>query len=95
MVNVFPRRTAHATYALMAASKAHNSPVTAAEVCIYDSEARSVRSTAAALREAQVSCLAVSVPSSEGGRLWVPTNIALDARQDFEDRYLDDTDGAL
>jgi hypothetical protein len=84
---MIPRRTAHATHALLTASKEHNMPVTAAEVCIYDEEALSVRSTGSALREARVRGLAVFT-----GLYWIPTNFALDLRREFEERFLADTE---
>lgn len=92
-VDALPRRTAHATHALLVASTEHKSPVTAAEVCIYDSEALSARSTGAALREARRLDLAAFT-----GQYWIPWGAALDQRRDFESRFLrdteDDRDGA-
>lgn len=53
-VDALPRRQAHALGALFAATEsvAGGHVPTAAEVCLYDEEAVSVKATAAALREA-------------------------------------------
>jgi hypothetical protein len=63
-------------------------PPKAAEVCLYDGEAVSVKATAAALRAAQREGLAIFVPPD----LWTPTFRAMDQRAAFEDRYLADTE---
>jgi hypothetical protein len=92
LVAKLPRRTAHAAYALLAAWADISMPLTAAEVCVYDSEAPSVLSTACALREAQRAGLATYTPRwRSDGRLWIATNLAHEYRAALEDRYLADT----
>jgi hypothetical protein len=90
-VDALPRRTAHATHALMAAGSIAygngSGPFTAAEVCIYDGEALTVRSTAAALREAAKWGLVIGLAG-----LWTPGWLALEHRREFEERYLRDTE---
>lgn len=85
-----PRRTAHAVYALMTASKTLNMPVTTVEVLLYDEESLSVGSTGQALSHARRKHLAAYT-----GKYWVPTFFALDHRKEFEDRYLRDTGESL
>src|SRR5438045_2742998 len=93
-VEKLPRRAAHATHALSAASAIGDGggygPFTAAEVCVHDSfEALSPRHTAAALRQAQKLGLAMYVPGGAG--YWTATNFALEHRRAFEERFLRDT----
>jgi hypothetical protein len=90
-VGNLPRRTAHAVHALLEGSGpyAHGMGVlTAAEIMLYDAEATSPRSTAAALREAMKHGLVGYV----GKGLWVPTNRAYNLRQALESRYLKETE---
>jgi hypothetical protein len=87
IVAALPRRCAHATYALVAASRARNMPLTAGEVVIFDEEASSAVATGAALRHAQRRGLAVYT-----GKYWLPTNLALELRTALEDRYLAEVD---
>lgn len=87
LVDFLPRRTAHATYALLEAAREHATPVTAAEVMIYDSEAVNPRGTAAALREAARRGLAVYLPPA----YWTPTGWARKLQDRLEDRYIRDT----
>jgi hypothetical protein len=82
---------AHATHALLAAWHDLNMPLHASEVCIYDSEALSVKSTAAALREAQNYGL-VFYTGQNNGRCWIATNLAHELRRQLEDRFLAETD---
>jgi hypothetical protein len=82
-----PQRTAHVVHALMASSRDHNMPVTAAEICLYDSEALSVRATGMALAHARKLRLAVYT-----GKYWIPSFVALDMRHAFEERFLDETE---
>lgn len=96
-VQSLPRRTAHAVHALLAASNTvqggqHLPP--AHDVCLWDGEALSVRGTAAALVHAQRLGLAVYVPDMQNRALgyWTPTQLALEHRRAFEDRYLAETD---
>jgi hypothetical protein len=93
-VAALPRRTAHAVSALMQAANIMEGngagPFTAAEVCVYDSEAMSVRHTAAALRAGQRAGLCVYIPGGEG--YWTPTNAALDQKREFEERFCDETE---
>jgi hypothetical protein len=91
LIEALPRRVAHAAYAVIAAAKVGGEygPFTAAEVCIYDEEAMSVKGTAAALREAQKRQLAMYVPGGEG--YWTATNYALDNWTALQDRFLRDT----
>ena len=86
-VAALPRRTAHAVHALMACSRDLNMPVTAAEICLYDEEAQSVRGTGNALAHARRLGLAVFT-----GQYWVPSFTALDMRGAFEDRFLTETE---
>jgi hypothetical protein len=92
-VGNLPRRVAHAVHALLEASGpyAHGMGIlTAAEVMLYDAEAMSPRSTAAALREGQKRGLV----GYAGKGLWVPTNRAHNLRRALEDRYHKDTSDA-
>jgi hypothetical protein len=86
-VAALPRRVAHATYALLEASRVHNSPVTVSEIMIYDSEALSTSSTSSALQRARKLDLAVLA-----GRYWIPALAATDLREAFEERFLSETD---
>jgi hypothetical protein len=83
VVTKLPRRVAHAVCALVESQNALNMPVSAAEVCVYDSEALSVRSTAAALTAAQRLGLCVHT-----GRYWIATGAAMSLRYALEDRFL-------
>lgn len=89
MVDELPRRTAHAVHALLVASREHGMP-TAAEVMVYDEEARTVHATAKGLIHARRLRLA-----SYTGKYWIPTPTADNLRSRFEDRYLDDTEDGL
>lgn len=93
-VEDFPRRVAHAVHALMEVRNdvtfGPYGPYKASEVVLYDGEALSARSTAAALREAQKLGLAMYL----GRGLWTASNLALDHRRDFEERYVKDTSDA-
>lgn len=86
-VAALPRRTAHAMHALVYAGIELNMPVTAAEVCIYDSEAPNIVSTGAALREARERGLAIFT-----GKYWIATNEALELRSALEERFLRETE---
>lgn len=79
MTRISPR-VACVVHALLEQSREMNSPVTAAEVLVYDWQALSAQGTGAALREARKAGLAVFT-----GRYWIPTNAALDRRREFED----------
>lgn len=91
IVDTYPRRVAHAVHALMEVRNDVNigpyGPFKASEIVLYDAEALSARSTAAALREAQKFGLAFYV----GHGLWTASHFALDRCRDFEERYLRDT----
>lgn len=80
------RRTAHAAFALLEASRELNMPVKASEVIIYDVEALSTQSTGRALSAARRSRLA-----DNWGGVWTPTLHAHDLRGALEDRFLADT----
>ena len=86
-----PPRVAHAVHALLARLRdASGGPLTAAEVCEYDSEALSVVSTGVALGHARRYGLADSWPAGRAGRVWTATRRAQDMRRDLEDRFLRD-----
>lgn len=86
-VSALPRRVAHATHALLEASREHNMPVKAGEVVIYDIEALDARTTGRALSRAQrLGFAACARP------YWIPTRAAYDAREDLEQRFLADTE---
>jgi hypothetical protein len=87
-VKRLPRRSAHALSALMTATRELRMPPTAAEICVYDPEAISVRSTAAALREASRKGLCACAP----GGYWVAATAAMEMERELEDRLLADTD---
>lgn len=78
-----PERTAQVVHALMEAWTAAEGsvPVTAAEVMVYDSEALTVQSTAAALTSARRLGLADGMDG-----LWFATNRAWEMRRELEDR---------
>lgn len=82
-----PRRTAHALHALLCAADDQHGPPSASEVVIYDEEAPSARSTAAALTSARRRgyCFCTN-------GFWWPTHHAYDARNDLEERFLADTE---
>lgn len=91
-VEALPRRVAHVVHAIMEASGpyAHGSGIlTAREIMLYDAEALSPKATAAGLREAQ---RRYGLVSYIGKGLWLPTNLALDHKRAFEDRYIRETD---
>lgn len=82
-----PRRTAHAVAALLIASKDKNSsPLSAAEIMLYDDEATGPRATGNALAHARQLGLATYL-----GPWWIPSFAALELRHDLEDRYLRET----
>lgn len=91
-VDALPRRAAHAVHALMEVRNdltfGPYGPYKAAEIVLYDAEAMSARGTAAALREAKKFGLAHYV----GSGLWTASFLALEHRDDFETRYLRDTE---
>jgi hypothetical protein len=85
-----PPRVAHVTHALMARWRdlGGNGPLTAAEVCEYDSEALSARATGTALAHARRFRLASCVPGPDGNGLWWATDRAWEMRGALEDRFL-------
>lgn len=86
-----PRRVARVTHALMTTwtDAGGSAPVTAAEVCVYDSEALSVQSTGTALAYARKLRLADSAPGGpDGVRLWWPSDGAWELRRSLEERVL-------
>ena len=88
-VAALPRRTAHALHALLEVEhdpSLEGGPFLASEVVVYDEEALTARSTAAALRAAQRLGLAVCA-----GGYWTPTFRAYDLRGALEERYLEET----
>ncbi len=89
-VNDLPPRVAHAVHALLATGREEGyGPFTAAEVCVYDaSEAFSPKHTGVALSHARRLGLALFIPP----RFWTPSDLALDNRDAFEDRFLRDED---
>lgn len=89
-VDALPRRTAHAMHALFEASRELRMPPTAAETCVYDEEAVSVKATAAALREAQRRGLAANAR----GFWFVAGDALLLGRRPFERRWLVDTESS-
>lgn len=91
-----PRRVAHVAHALMMAweEAGGSAPVTAAEVCIYDSEALSVQGTGRALACARKLRLADSAPGGPlGVMLWWPADGAWKIRRALEARVLAEQDG--
>lgn len=92
-VEALPRRVAHAVHALLAVRNDVNigpyGPFKASEIVLYDGEALSARSTAAALREAQKLGLAVNIRG-----FWTAGRDALDNARALEERYLRETDDA-
>lgn len=86
-------RVAHAVHALMAVRDTSTSgPFVTSEICVYDAswEALSPRHTAQALRQAQKVGLAIYA----GRGIWIPTNLAMNNRKVFEERYLKDEEEA-
>jgi hypothetical protein len=83
-----PERVAQVVHALMEAWEQEGAcaPVTA-EVCVYDSTALSVQSTAVALTQARRLGLVSSCPGPDGRRLWW-TDQAWEMRRALEDRLL-------
>lgn len=76
-------------HALLARARdAGGGPLTAAEVCEYDSEAVSVVSTGAALAWARRYGLVDSWRAGREGRVWSPSNRAAEMRWALEDRFL-------
>jgi hypothetical protein len=86
-VESLPRRTAHAAYALVAAARDYHGPPTAYEVCLYDPEALSVRSTGQALRN----CARLGLCFNTKG-IWWPTNDAYELHSALENRFLRETE---
>lgn len=89
-VDALPRRVAHVTHALMESSTQYAFGMglrTPSEVMIYDEEALSLSATSHAL----VRAMRRGLVDRGGHGLWFPTNLALDHRRAFEDRYLRDT----
>lgn len=94
-VDALPRRVAHAVHALLVceADDLPYGPFTAAEVCIFDGpDAFSPLHTGAALREARDMDLVSLWGRQKGVGLWSPTNKALDAKLQFETRFLRETE---
>jgi hypothetical protein len=85
LVQAFPRRVAHATYALLVASREHNAPVTASEIAVYDTEALDARATGRTLQRAARYQLAGCV-----GRYWIPSNSAREFERALEARFLNE-----
>lgn len=84
-VTKLSRRVAHAVYALLFCDEPTYGPYTASEIVLYDPEAMSVQSTAAALREAAKLGLCMNVRG-----LWTPSFVAMEKKSEFEDRFLRD-----
>lgn len=90
VVEDLPRRVAHATHALLVASREFGQTSgmpTALEVLVYDGESLSVRSTSAALRAAAARGLVMHVPP----RYWVARGSAHVLEGELEERYLRET----
>ena len=84
-----PRRTATRRYVLLEVEhdpSLEGGPFLASQVVVYDEEALTARSTAAALRAAQRLGLAVCA-----GGYWTPTFRGYDLRGALEERYLEET----
>jgi hypothetical protein len=75
-------------HALLVSSEEQKAPAKVGEIIIYDSEALDTRSTTRALQGAQHEGYVLCI----GKGLWTPTMKAMDRRQAFEDRFLEDTD---
>jgi hypothetical protein len=75
-------RAAHVSYALLKAEQKEGDGMIAAWVWLFDTGARSVRASAAALREARKQGLATLTD----GR-WTPTALARSQREPLEQRY--------
>lgn len=90
-VDGLPRRVAHAVHALMEVrndvSVGPYGPFKASEVVLYDDEALSARSTAAALSHAERLGLAINIRG-----YWTATVLALDHCRAFEERYMRETE---
>lgn len=89
VVAALPRRTAHALHALLTCNN-DGIPSIASEIVIYDSEARSSKATAAALREASQRGYCVCANG-----VWFTTPAAYELRPALEARFLADTDDDL
>lgn len=87
IVDGLPRRTAHALYALLAATQAVNMPVRSSEIIVYDEEALSTQQTAAGLRHAARLGLAACING-----LWVASAIGNELRRPLEERYCAETE---
>jgi hypothetical protein len=86
--DALPRRTAHAVYALVVASRDGGATLpTAREVMIYDEESLSGQSTGRALHDASKYGLCVRAP----GGYWCPLNGAYELFPELEERYLRET----
>lgn len=66
-------------------------PPTSAEVVVFDEEALSARSTAAALCNARKHGLCFCMPSPDGNTWWI-TPAGYELRTAVEDRFLRDTE---
>lgn len=86
-VEALSRRVAHATHALLEASRELGMPPKASEVLVYDVESLSSRQTGCALHEASKYGLTIRVP----GGLWLARERAHDLRSALEDRFLRET----
>lgn len=94
-VEQLPRRTRHALAALSELTHSHTPDrqgmPTAAEVCVWDSEALSVRSTAAGLRHAARLGLCAYVPRGPG--YWLLTNRGHNLRYALDEVWSRDLGG--
>ena len=93
VVAELPRRIVQVTHALIVAGDTVGAwtPVTAAEVCVYDHTAMSVGST----REALSRALSRGLADRIGSKHWIPTNKAFELAAALEARVLaiEDADG--
>lgn len=85
-----PRRVAHATYALLYATREEKMPPYAREVVLYDPEALSAQETGTALHQASRYGLTVRAP----GGLWLAREAAHELEAALEERFLRETDEA-
>lgn len=83
VMDVLPRRVVQATHALLVASKEYRCPVTAAEVCVYDSTSLNVAATRSALLRAEGRGLA-----AHKSNIWIPTIKAYNLARYLEDYVL-------
>lgn len=87
-VAAFPRRTAHAVFALLEAQRQDGyGPFKASEIVTYDSEAISAVATGRALFHG----LKLGLTDRWGVGLWSPTIHATLLREALEERFLEDT----